>query len=71
MELLSATQALDMLKPLKANGTVAKALAKIREDVPFAETDRVFANDISAIRAQIRSGALLDVLHGSVGELEW
>ncbi len=70
MELLSATQALDMLKPLKPSGTVAQALAKIREKVPFAETDRVFANDIAAIRDQIRSGELLTVAQ-SAGELEW
>jgi histidine ammonia-lyase len=71
MEFLSATQALDMLKPLKPSGTVAKALACIREVVPFAESDRVFAKDIVAIRELIRSGKLLKVIHDSAGELEW
>ena len=66
-----ATQALDMLKPLTPSGTVAAALKKVREVVPFAETDRVFANDIHAIRGQIRDGSLLKVIHDSIGELEW
>ncbi len=71
MEFLSATQALDMLKPLTPSGTVAKALACIRKVVPFAETDRVFALDVAAIRELIRRGDLLNVIRASVGELEW
>ncbi len=71
MELLSASQALDMLKPLKAAASVSKALQKIREVVPFAEEDRVFAKDILAIRDLIRADALLKVIHENAGELEW
>jgi histidine ammonia-lyase len=71
MEMLSAAQALDMLKPLKASGAVDQALQLIRTKVPFAEEDRVFAKDIEAIRELIQSGALLESIHNSVGELEW
>ncbi len=71
MELLSATQALDMLKPLRPAGTVLQALDKIRERVPFAEVDRVFAVDIKAIRELIQSGELIRLLNSSTGELEW
>src|ERR1019366_6696362 len=63
MEMLFATQALDMLKPLKPSGTVARALAAIRESVPFAEEDRVFAKDIQGIRQLIGSEVLLKAIH--------
>jgi histidine ammonia-lyase len=71
MEMLSATQALDMLKPLKASSAVIKALQLIREHVPFAEEDRVFAKDILVIRDLIRDDQLSEVIHSSVGDLEW
>lgn len=66
MELLSSTQALDLLKPLAPSGAVLKAYKSVREDVPFAKTDRVFANDIGAIRAMIRA----DKFSTFVGSLE-
>lgn len=50
MELLSATQALDLLKPLEPAGKIKEAYLKIREIVPFAEKDRVFYRDIEKIR---------------------
>lgn len=71
MELLSATQALDMLKPLRPSATVIKALERIRENVPFAEEDRVFAKDIHVIRDLIRDGSLSEVISSNAGELEW
>lgn len=71
MELLSATQALDLLKPLKPAGVLLKTFTAIRENVPFAEEDRVFAKDISAIRAMIRSGELTALIDQNLGELEW
>lgn len=54
MELLTASQALDLLKPLKAAGYVQPAYELIRTRVPFAAEDRVFAKDIEAIRGLIR-----------------
>jgi len=71
MEMLSASQALDMLKPLKPTGAVANAMQVIRSKVPFAEEDRVFAKDIEAIRDLIQSEALMTSIATSVGELEW
>ncbi|MBX3022169.1 MAG: histidine ammonia-lyase [Bdellovibrionales bacterium] len=67
MEFLSGCQALDLLKPLTPAGAVLKAYECVRKKVPFAEEDRVFANDIAAIRDLIRSGELVKV----AGELEW
>lgn len=71
MEFLSATQALDLLKPLKPSSAVAAALKRIRKDVPFAHEDRVFANDIQKIRGLIANGELIKVVNDTVGELEW
>lgn len=71
MELLSACQALDLLKPLKPSGCVLKAFESIRQVVPFAVEDRVFAQDIGAIRTLIQSGRLTTLLQQNLGELEW
>ncbi len=53
MEILCATQGLDLLKPLKPDGVILDVLDFIRTRVPFAETDRVFADDIEEIRSMI------------------
>ncbi len=70
MELLSASQALDLLKPLTPASAVLAAYNKIREQVPFAEHDRVFADDIEMIRQMIKQNSIGEVVHKSVGELE-
>jgi histidine ammonia-lyase len=71
MEFLSASQALDMLSPLKAAGAVQPVHDVIRTRVPFAKEDRVFSIDIEAIKEQIRSEEILNAVRSSVGELEW
>jgi histidine ammonia-lyase len=62
MEFLSSTQALDLLRPLKPAGSVFAALNLIREEVPFAQTDRVFSEDIETIKKMIQNGKLLSVI---------
>jgi histidine ammonia-lyase len=59
MEFLSATQALDLLKPLTPSASVLRAYECIRQHVPFAATDRVFSDDIEVIKNLIISGELL------------
>jgi histidine ammonia-lyase len=71
MELLSATQALDLLKPLEAAGAVKPAHELIRTKVPFAKDDRVFSIDIEMIKSMIRSDEIMNCVHKAVGELEW
>lgn len=71
MEMLSATQALDLLAPLKGNAAVREAHAFIRQSVPFAKEDRIFAKDVAAIKALMVSGQILKVVNQAVGELEW
>jgi histidine ammonia-lyase len=71
MELLSASQALDFLKPLKPTAAVATAYHLIRESVPYASEDRIFSRDIEKIREMVVSGKLLQAIKKDTGELEW
>ncbi len=71
MELLCGAQALDFLKPLRPAAGVMAGYELIRQTLPFAEQDRVFALDIEKIKTLIRQDKLLGAIHQSVGELEW
>lgn len=71
MEFLSATQALDLLAPLKPASTVLKAYEAIRKEVPFAKEDRVFAKDVQKIRELMKNEILLTTITSTVGDLEW
>lgn len=71
MELLSATQALDLLKPLKPAGAVLNAYDHIRKSVPYADKDRVFSKDVNKIREMIQDDSLVHVVEASVGQLDF
>jgi histidine ammonia-lyase len=71
MELLSASQALDLLRPLEAAGAVKPIHDLIRTKVPFADVDRVFSDDIEEIKIMIRNDSLLECIKQNVGTLEW
>jgi histidine ammonia-lyase len=71
MELLSGSQALDLLKPLKPAASVKACYDVIRKKVPYAEKDRVFAKDIQAIREMINDGSLLKTMEATSGRLEF
>ena len=71
MEMLSSTQALDMLAPLEPAAGVKVCHKKIRELVPFAQTDRVFSNDVKLIQSMIDNDELYQTLISEVGDLEW
>jgi histidine ammonia-lyase len=71
MEMLSACQALDLLRPLKPASAVLAAYEKIRESVPFAEKDRVFSRDVRLIRELISDDILPGVVEKNIGHLEF
>ncbi|MEM7645993.1 MAG: histidine ammonia-lyase [Pseudomonadota bacterium] len=71
MEMLSSTQALDMIKPLEPAAAVKATFDKIRETVPFAEKDRVFSDDVQNIQKLINDDSIFQTVHSCVGELEW
>ena len=70
LELLSATQGLDLLKPLKPAAGVQKAYDVIRSQVPYAENDRVFAMDQRKIREMIRTNIIVTEVEKEIGGLE-
>jgi histidine ammonia-lyase len=70
MELLSATQGLDLLSPLKTSKHLEAIKGYIRESVPYAEKDRVFSYDIGRIFEMIQSRKLVTFIEQEVGELE-
>lgn len=59
MEFLSASQAIDLVRPLKTTPLLETVHATIRKKVPFATKDRVFAEDIAAIRTMILDRSLV------------
>jgi histidine ammonia-lyase len=71
MELLCASQALDLLKPLKPSGAVLVAQETIRSKVPFAEKDRVFYKDVQALRELIQKDQLSKAYEKITGILEF
>lgn len=71
MELLSASQGLDLLKPLKSSPAITAAMAKIREVIPFAEKDRVFSQDIKKMRELIEANSIVGAVESITGDLKW
>ncbi len=69
LELLSASQGLDLLKPLKPSGGVKAAYDVIRERVPFAEKDRIFSVDQRKLREMILNNKILMAVEKETGEL--
>lgn len=57
LELLSAAQALEFLKPLRPGRGVQAAYDLVRDVVPPLESDRVLHYDIAALETLVRTGA--------------
>ena len=70
LELLSGTQGLDLLRPLKPTAGVKKAYDIIRAEVPYAENDRIFAQDQRKIRELIRTNKIVMEVEKEIGGLE-
>jgi histidine ammonia-lyase len=56
LELLTAVQGLEFLKPLAPGRGVALACARLRKDVPALQRDREMAADIRSVESMVRSG---------------
>jgi histidine ammonia-lyase len=67
IELMSAAQALDFIHPLKAGKGVEAAHAEIRKSISFAESDRLFHDDIQCALRLVRTGSLVEAAEQSVG----
>jgi histidine ammonia-lyase len=56
IELLAATQGVDLRRPVATSPRLASAMALIRADVGFWDRDRAFAPDLEAIRKRVERG---------------
>jgi histidine ammonia-lyase len=65
IELLYATQAVDFRRPMHSTPVIEACHALIRENVPFIEDDRIFADDINHIYRLITSGTLLKTINAT------
>jgi len=63
IELLTAAQGFDFRKPLKSGILVEEAHNLIREHITFADTDRIFSDDIEKAITLIQSKELIKHLH--------
>jgi histidine ammonia-lyase len=69
IELMSAAQALDFIHPLKAGLGIEAVHREVRNVISFAESDRLFHDDIEAALTLVRSGKLIAVAECEVGDL--
>ncbi|WP_373074777.1 histidine ammonia-lyase [Zeaxanthinibacter enoshimensis] len=65
IELLTAAQAFEFRKPLKSGKLLDEVHQALRKKVPFAEKDRVFAEDIEKGIQMIREGSLLQLVRNA------
>ena len=56
IELLAATQGVDLRRPVATSPQLAAAMAMVRADVAFWDRDRAFAPDLEAIRKRVERG---------------
>jgi histidine ammonia-lyase len=68
---LSASQAVDLLRPLELGGVLKTIYQTLRKSVPFADKDRVFSKDVQKVREIITGDAVLQVCRASFGSLEF
>ena len=70
MELLCASQGIDLLRPLKSSKGLEAVWEVVREKVEPIEEDRIFHHDIMAIHQQLAEGKILEAAESAVGSLE-
>lgn len=69
IELFYALQAIDFRRPDKSGPLLEALHARLRQEVDFAEGDRVFSKDMQAIHGLIASGELHAFIEHTAGKL--
>jgi histidine ammonia-lyase len=69
MELLCASQAVHLLRPLRSSKALESVQSEIRKVVPPIEEDRVFHHDIMAITEALHDGRILAAAEDVLGKL--
>ena len=70
MEFLSASQGIELLRPLRTSKALEAVQSEIRRVVPPIEEDRIFHHDIMAITQLLSEGKILAAAEGVLGELK-
>jgi len=70
IEIMSAAQALDFIHPLKSGPAVEAVHREVRARIPFAESDRLFHDDIQAALELVHSGRLTKAAEREAGPLD-
>ena len=58
VELIAAAEAVDLHAPLKTSPRLQAIHAKVREITPRAESDRYWADDMTALQTAVLSGEI-------------
>ena len=59
IELMTACQAIEFRRPLRSSAILENAHEFVRQQVSFANEDRIFAEDIRKIKSMIESYSLI------------
>lgn len=70
MELLSATQGIDLLSPMKPSQALQAVYQVIRNEVPFAKVDRYFAQDVEKVKDIMKSGKIVAAAEKVIGPIK-
>jgi histidine ammonia-lyase len=70
VEALAACQALDFRRPLTTSAPLQAAYARLRQDVPRYDRDRVMAPEIEAAARLVTSATLVEAAAAVCGRLE-
>jgi histidine ammonia-lyase len=71
IELMTATQALEFHRPLKASPVTGKVCELIRNQVPMLTEDRFLYPDIMTIKRQIHEGEIVKVVEELLGRMDF
>lgn len=69
IELICASQAMDLGRPLKSSPALESVMKLIRKEIPFIESDRRLDKDIQSMINLIDSGEILNSVEQIIGEL--
>jgi len=69
VELLCASQAMDLFTDMKAGQGTLAAYHVIRNSIPHMEKDRVLSYDITSMVNLIKNGEIIEAVEKAVGKL--
>jgi len=70
VEILAASQAIDLRQPERTSPALAKVHDMVRARVPRLDGDRVLSGDIEAVAAMLRDGEIRNAAESIAGELD-